>query len=240
MVASAIDQWLQRRFRRDANVCVVISPLAILGGLLVLFLTFWFAYAVVYLAQETVDAVVSIFTGGHFKLRHFTRLWLAGGFLLVLVIGYLRTEPFHFAEPAESDASSPFQGQLATYAQARGIAGAAGIHGGSPFMLLLFPQASSRMITDILFTGPRLLFGGWGLLRESARLRMADTAGLAQILAVLAERTGRVSYDELAALCPDLDFTRAMRALPLLPGVVTLESGLSLTSELRSELRALG
>ncbi len=57
-------------------------------------------------------------------------------------------------------------------------------------MLLLFPQASSRMITDILFTGPRLLFGGWGLLRESARLRTADTAGLAQILAVLAGRGG--------------------------------------------------
>ena len=107
-------------------------------------------------------------------------------------------------------------------------------------MLLLFPGASSRMITDLLFTGPRLLFGGWGLLRESARLRTADTAELAQVLAVLAGREGRASHEELITLCPDVNYARAMQSVPLLPGIVTLERGLSLTRELRSELRALG
>ena len=240
MDAFAIDQWLQRRFRHDANLRVALSPFAILGGLLVLLLTFWLAYVVVYLGASTVDAVVSIFTGGHFKLRHVTRLWLAGGFLVVLTIGYLRTKPFHFSEPAESEVLSPLQGQAETYAQARAIAGAAGVHGSSPFMLLLFPGASSRMITDLLFTGPRLLFGGWGLLRESARLRTADTAELAQVLAVLAGREGRASHEELITLCPDVNYARAMQSVPLLPGIVTLERGLSLTRELRSELRALG
>ncbi len=116
MDASAIDQWLQRRFRRDANVWVALSPLAILGGLLVLFLTFWFAYAAVYLGTHAVDAVFSIFSGSHFKIRHITRLWLAGGFLIVLVIGYLRTKPFHFLESAEFGTLSPLESRVATYA----------------------------------------------------------------------------------------------------------------------------
>ncbi|HTH49581.1 MAG TPA: hypothetical protein VMB21_18855 [Candidatus Limnocylindria bacterium] len=239
MDPSVIDRWLRRRFQREANVCVALSPLAILGGLLVLFLTFWFAYAAAYLGGQTVNAVISIFTNGHFKLRHVTRLWLAGGFLVALIIGYWRTKPFHFSEPSEFGTLSPLEQQLATYAEAGGIAGAAGLHGGSPFTLLLFPQASSRMITDLLFTGPRLLFGGWGLLRQSARLRTVDTAGPAEILAVLAARDGQVTNEEIVTLWPGLNFAGTMRALQLLPGVVTLELGLSLTAELRGELRAL-
>lgn len=242
MDAMVIEQWLRKRFQRDANVCVALSPVAILTGLVILFLTFWFAYAAAYLGGRTVDAVVSIFANGHFKLRHTTRLWLAGGFLLALIVGYLRRNPFQSFEPDEfDDALSPLQEQAATYGAAHSIAHSAGFGGGgSPFLLLLFPQASSRMITDILFTGPRLLFGGWGLLRESARLRTMDTAGLAQVLAVLASHSGKAGNEDLVALCPGLNFAQVMRGLPLLPGVVVLELGLSLTAEFRAELRALG
>lgn len=232
MDTSPIEHWLQQRFRRDANVCVMLSPFAVLGGLLTLFLTFWFAYAAAYLGEEAVDAIAAVFTDGRFQLRHTTLLWLAGGFLIVLITGYLRQEPFHFHDHGEfSRWLSPLQEEAATYGKARSIA--------SPLILLLFPQASSRMVVDILFTGPRLLFGGWGLLRESGRLRTVDLAKLAPVLAVLAARDGRVGNDELVVLCPGLNFVQTMSNLQLLPGVVPLQLGLSLTAEFRAELRAL-
>lgn len=230
MDVPAIHQWLQRRFRSEANTCVVLSPLALLGGLLVLFLTFWLAYGAAYFGQSAVDVLVSLFSNGHFKLCHTTRLWLAAGFLLALILGHLRTRPFYFSEPSEYETAYPHQERFAP----------GGVHGGSPAMMGLRAKASSRAVTDILFIGPRLLSGGWNLWRKSARLRAVDTAALAELLAVLADRDGRVTNEELFERFPDPSFVRTMRATELLPGVVPLELGLSLTAELRSELRGLG
>jgi hypothetical protein len=237
--APIVERWLQTRFRRDANLCVALGPVAILAGMLVLFLTFWFMYAVVYLGGETVNTLVSLFGNGHFKLRHLTRLWLAGGPLMMLIVGYLRRNPFgHLPRTEFDDGLGRLRAKAAAQVQAQNMAHAYGFGGGgSPFALLLFPRASSQMITDLLFTGPRLLFGGWGLLRESARLRPVDTAGLAQ---VLAGHPGKVRNGELVALCPDLNFVQTLHDLQLLPEVVWLELGLSLTAEFRAELRALG
>ena len=226
----AIEQWLRRRFRSEANTCVVLSPLAFFGGLLVVFLTFWLAYGAAYFGEKAVGVLVSLFSNSHFKLRHVTRLWLAGGFLLALIIGYLRTKPFYFSEPSEYETAYPHQERFAL----------GGVYGESPAMMGLRAKASSRAMTDILFCGPRLLFGSWGLLRKSARLRTVDTAALAQLLAILAGRNGRVTNEELFEQFPDPGFVQTMRATELLPGVVPLELGLSLTAELRSDLRALG
>ena len=49
MEVAPLEAWMRRRLARDANTCLLLSPLAILGGLLILFLTFWFSYAVIWM-----------------------------------------------------------------------------------------------------------------------------------------------------------------------------------------------
>src|SRR5438034_101991 len=73
--------------------------------------------------------------------------------------------------------------------------------------LLAYPGASARMITDLLFTGPRLVVVAWGALKKALRLVRMDIEGCSRVLAVLGSSDSRVSCDELAELSavPDAD-----------------------------------
>jgi hypothetical protein len=44
-----MEQWLRRRLRHDATVCLLLGPVAVSVGQVVLILTFWFAYALTWI-----------------------------------------------------------------------------------------------------------------------------------------------------------------------------------------------
>ena len=156
-------------------------------------------------------------------LSHAWRLILCGLFLVVLFVEWLRRSPWDLGNyetvnaPVGSDALV-----------ARGGLFAAGA------VLLANPQASSTMIAELLYTGPRLVLGTWPLIRRAQRLRTLDAHACAPLLAILLERGGAVGYEELrgAGWEPWFDQLRCVS------GVVFLEKGLSLSAEGRAELNS--
>ena len=71
----------------------------------------------------------------------------------------------------------------------------------------------------------------------SASIR--DVAPAAEILAALAALPGKIGSDELARQFGHLPMSDVFKALRWVPEVVSLEGGLTLDADLRSELRGV-
>jgi len=227
MDPAPLELWLRRRLRHDANVQLALAPFAILGALLVLTFTFGFSYMVIWMALKVVLAVPELATGTRWRVGHGGRLALTSGFLALLFISYLRSDRWQ-----RQDWSTLGQ-NASEWGQALWRFG-----GGRAGLLLVHPEASARIIVDLLFIGPQLLVSGIRLLRDSGRLRAADTAQGSRILWTLLSEPRRVSYEELEAVYSAAELLPAFSALQHLTGVIFLEQGVTLTQELRQELAA--
>ncbi len=229
MDLAVLEQWLRRRLRRDANLALGISPLALLGGLLVLFLTFWFSYAVIHLVGRVGSAGAKLLLNVDWNLGHTGRLWLAGAFLVLLLVSYFRSDRSGVDWNAWEADPSALGSALARFGTGAGRAG----------LLLAHPEMSARLIVDILNLGPRLMAGGMDLLRQSGQGRAADTMAGARVLWTLLDQPRMLTYEELGMVYDSRELTRAFQALRLIEGVTFLERGVTLSTELRGELNGL-
>ncbi len=193
---------------------------ALLAGLVVLFLTFWFTYAIVWTGWQGMAAIASLVFSKKLHLAHEGRLAVSAVFLVLLFIQHFRTSPWHWGDYPRED-----------YVAAPGLQAHAGVAGALGFMLA-YPGASANMIADILLSGPRLVSGAWALWRESRTVTKLDVEGCSQLLAFLASRPVAVPYAELREAGWE-DWLPQLRSID---GVVFLEKGLNLTAELRKEL----
>jgi hypothetical protein len=215
MNADVIQSWLKRKKTSDAAMRRVTAVLAFFGGLVVLFLTFWFTYAIVWFGFHGVAALGSLFANQKPHLTHQWRLVISGVFLILLFIQHLRTSPWHWGNYSRDDNYSFFEGHVL-----------------GPGALLRHPGASANMIADILLSGPRLVTGSWALWRGATRLQALDAEVCSQLLAFLLSRPEVVPYDELR----EAGWEEWLGPLRGLDGLVFLERGLKLSSELRQEL----
>lgn len=223
MNAEAVSTWLRRKKSSGATTRCLLAFVALLAGLVVLFLTFWFTYAVIWFGMRGISALSQLAFSERLHLSHHWRLILSGVFLLLLFIQHFRTSPWHWGDYPERD-----------YAAAPGLQAGAGLTGAFGFMLA-HPGASANMIADILLSGPRLISGTWNLWRESRRLAALDVEGCGQLLSFLLSRPTAVPYEELRAAGWE-DWFGQLRSIG---GVIFLEKGISLSSELRQELLQL-
>jgi len=218
MSPDAIKPWLHRKKSSGATSRLLLAIVALLGGLVVLFLTFWFTYAIVWFGFQGVSALASLIFSRKLHLTHEWRLLVSGVFIALLFLEHLRTSPWHWGDyPERSDYSF--------------VAG----HVLGPWALLKYPGASANMIADILLCGPRLTTGAWVLIQESGRIKRMDVNGCSQLLAFLLSRPAAVPYDELR----EAGWEDWFAQLRNIEGVVFLDKGLNLTAELRRELISL-
>lgn len=228
MSPEAREQWLRRRLRHDATVCLLLGPVAVVGGLVVLFLTFWFAYALTWMVGWVGGSLVELLGSFRWRPDHQQCLWGATGFTGLLVFTHLRGD----GRPADlGDFSGENPAMLG-----RTLAGMAHESPGS--RLLLHPGHGARMIVDILLTGPRLVQGGVRLLREGVAKFSADSGPGARLLGTLQGAAGKVPYADLNTIHDAIELRAGMLTLRGITGVVFLEQGLTLTDELRTELAA--
>ena len=229
-----MDDWLRKRFAQEAGLSVFMGVAAIVLGVVAVFLTFWLAYAVMWILGEALSAVTQIVANKKLPWPHWLRLAGAAGFIALLFRHHLRTSPWSRGSYAAADAS-PTDGFDE-------LGGLIAWHGGTLLslgQLLRYPTASSRLIVELLETGPRLFTGARALFRQADALRRMDPAGCAWVLTALAGRTGSVPREELKAAWPDADWPRLWTQLRLIDGLVFLEKGISLTEDLRNELQPL-
>jgi len=229
-----IDDWLRIRFAQEASLSVLMGVAAIALGVVAVFLTFWLAYAMMWLVGQALSAVTQLVVNKKFPWPHWLRMTGAAGFLVLLFRQHLRTSPWDRGSYADPDAI-PAGGF-----NERG--GPIAMYGGAVLslgQLLRYPTASSRLIIELLETGPRLFTGARALFRQAAAIRDMDTTGCAWVLTALSGRTGSVPREELMVAWPDADWPRLWAQLRLIDGLVFLEKGISLTEDLRNELQPL-
>lgn len=228
MEETTIERWLRRNLQARSLGCWLGSLGAFVLGLIVLFVTFWFAYVVIFLIGMAVSAISEIVANHRFAITHPWRLALSGVFVGLLSAEWLRRSSLELGHYEFAD-SQPGSNALVY---------GTGVSGGLA-MMLANPQASSTMITELLYTGPRLLTGAWRLVQVARRLKRVDIPVCAWALEALANRPCKVTLNELAGAWPDIDLPRLEADFALIPGTVRLAKGLSLTSELRDELAGL-
>jgi hypothetical protein len=144
--------------RAKQVICsALLSILAFAAGLVVLFLTFWFTYAIIWFGMLGVSAASELLFNKRLALSHPWRLAVSSLFILLLFFGNARTNREYLSDYARRD----YRGQ--------GIGMQAGLLGalGS---LLAYPQESSKMISDLLFTGPHLIACSWRTLTRAIHL----------------------------------------------------------------------
>lgn len=231
---TGMEDWLRKRFAQEASLSVLMGVAAIALGVVVVFLTFWLAYAMMWLVGEVLSSVTQLVVSKKVPWPHWLRMVGAAGFIVLLFRQHLRASPWGCGSYADADArpSAGFNQQ----------GGPIALYGG-PFLslgqLLRYPTASSRMVVELLETGPRLFTGARALFRQADAIRRMDTTGCAWVLTALSGRTGSVPRDELIAAWPDADWPRLWAQLRLIDGLVFLEKGISLTEDLRNELQPL-
>jgi hypothetical protein len=207
--------------------CRLGSVLALAAGLLVLYLTFWAAYVVIFICQDGVSAITDLCFNYKFHISHFWRLVLSGLFIAVLFFEWFRRCNL---EPGDySGVSSP--------AGSRAFVFYGGM-GGALAMLLANPQASSTLIAEILYTGPRLIMAAVSMARE-AFTHNFDVEGCSQVLQLAMSKINAVTYEELNTTKSEFEQTKLHNDLAQISGVVFLEKGVRLTDDLRGELHGL-
>jgi hypothetical protein len=220
MDSMAIKAWLKRKKTSGTIWRALVAVGAAVAGIALLFLTFWFTYAIIWFGFQGITALSDLVLGKRLHLSHEWRLAASGIFILLLFIQHFRTSPWHWGDyPQRGYVSAP-------RLQAR-----AGVLGALGFMLA-YPGASANMIADILLSGPRLLTGAWSLWQESRKLARLDANVCSQLLEFLVNRPAVVPYEELRAA----GWEEWFGPLHSIDGIVFLERGLNLSSELRQEL----
>ena len=228
MTSDALQAWLKRKIALKVAGCWLGAALTLAGGAGVLFLTFWFAYAVLWFGELGVSALSDLVLGRRLQLTHGWRLVLCGGLVLALFREWLRRSEWDLGRYGPV-AGGPCTNALVHRAGAMGALA----------VLLANPQASASLITELLYTGPRLVLGAGHLVGQARRLRRVEQPACAWVLEYLLGRDRAVTYAELGAAWPEADWEGIRADLACLPGIVFLEKGPRLTSELREELLRL-
>jgi hypothetical protein len=209
---------------RSASLLFGSVGLLLLSAL-ALFVTFWVVYLVIYFGFDWI-----------FHMSHTVRLWVSAGFVLLLFIGNATTD----------------RGYLESYSFTTGTSSdrvvtidIPGVVSGSTLNPLAPDSAHSyvKMITLVLYTGPRLVSNAFQLWRRAGRLRGIDQEACAAVLAFLAASDSKVPFAEVATVIPrGHDVAVVLEQLHEIDGVLFLKAepaGLSLLSDFRDELRAL-
>jgi hypothetical protein len=212
------QSWLKWRVRREALGYVLVGVAGALASLFVLSVTFYITFFVLLWGSSHVFALFELVgwkAPAVYSLRH---LFLIASLLFValLFIG-------------NATASLEYLGRIPRVSWSSRL-------GPQTF------DAAAKLITDLLFTGPRLVVGVLKLFQRAGRLSKFDARSGAGILALLASKDSRVSFREICDQISGINPTRDFPQLRDVEGVLFLTkdpTGLGLTADFRAELRAV-
>ena len=227
---NSIEPWLERKLRLAAVQDRLVAGLALGLGAVVLTITFFFTYALVwFVVNFGASALWQLVASHSLHISHQEILVVCWVFLGLLFLGNARTSREYLSDLSLDQAAPP---ALVWHA---GVAGALSA-------LAFNPDASAKLITDILYTGPRLVVGGIKAWRRSFLRKQVDTAGLAQALMILRESPGRVACAELAGHLAGFEADTVLAQLRGMEGVMFLNGqppAVKVSEELRLELLAI-
>jgi hypothetical protein len=222
--SQTVESWLQKKVSATRTASLLGAAGLLLLALLVLFVTYWIIYLVLYLGFEWL-----------WPGAHVARLVGSGIVLVLLFIGNATTsrrylETYSFTTGTTHD---------------RPVTVVVPMVGVGSTINPLAPESIhtvAKIITGLLYTGPRWATEGVRLIGRARRLAGLDVQGCAPVLALLAKKDGVVPFVELGPVIPGgHDWATVLAQVQYLDGVravLSAPTGLMMLSELRSELRA--
>jgi DnaJ-domain-containing protein 1 len=198
-------------------------------GIVVLIITFFFSYAVVWFGMFGVSAFSDLVFGKVLHLSSNCIFTICSLFLVLLFIENYRTSREYLNSYVLQNPMSP------------GLVAIAGL-GVGLVALLANPDASGKIISDLLFIGPRITTYSILTLRRAFRLIQTDLATASETLTILARRLHRTSANELSKLLLGRDPMKILFQLQEIGCVLFLSkepAGVILTEEIREELNRL-
>jgi hypothetical protein len=214
--SSSIQNYLVKWKTRNIIANWILAVAALVGGLFLLFLTFWFAYAIILILGQGASALWELFFNKKLVISHEVRLIASGLFLVLLFVQYFRTDPAYWSD----------------LPRIRPVRHGSGDLDWTWLSLLYNPGASARVIADLLLCGPRVLVSTRGFVAKAAQLRKLDVGPCSNLLAFLLSSGQLVPYGELYGV----GWEPSLEQLRNLEGVNFLEKGLTLSDDLKMEL----
>lgn len=221
MSSSRVANWLDQKIVNQRRLCAlgVLASLAI--GAIVLYLTFWTTYGLLW-----------------FTLTNFVRvspsslLGMSAGFLVLLFIGNATTSR-EYLDKIELNLGPHRDLQV-------GIARATGYGWTLVFTDAKAARSFVKMLTTLLFTGPRAVEQSFRLIKRAVVLGKIDRPNVAKLIARGFRAEERVAFSALEELLPAPELVRLIPQLAQIDGVVLLPSdppGFTLSPALMEELR---
>jgi hypothetical protein len=218
-----MEKILRRRIRNNAVQDILLIIISLCGGVAVLFLTYLLIYAVI---------IVSL---GYLLPVEDYAGYISAGILVLLFIGNQRTSREYLTEYSFSTGTANDK-IVSLYIPGAGI--------GSTVNPLAPDSMHSyvKVITDLLYTGPRIIICGMKKINRLFHLMKLDISGCAEVISVLHNAGGKVSFTEIAERVDGLnpDLSRIFDDLRYTDTVIFLTNdppGLVLKSEFRTDIR---
>ena len=218
---------MQKRLSIAGAWQLVAMAGCLLGGLLVLFVSFWVAFGVIWFVSHSV-----------FPLSNRVILLLAGGFTTLVVIVGARQNRQNL-DPVEQHVRLAEEMDVTLSPWNRyGVRLDTDAVKAEAFQI----RSMASAINCYLCGAVLLVLGTLPKLRRFQRLRRIDVDGCAQVIALLHAAARRQSFEEIVEKLPGLNPVNVFDDLRYIDGVLFLSSeppGLMLNPELRSELNRL-
>jgi hypothetical protein len=183
-------------------------------------------FGIAYCIYVGADAFAQIEFNRHFQFPWKLVACGAGGFLVLLFLGCVRSEP-QYLRSFRAPKTYPAWSFLLELPEALAS-------------VFSEPFTGMKIFGDLLYCGPRCFLFAISMFIKSIRMFVFDVETCSRVLAVLLERGKRVSFEELEASVAKAFSRDILVQLHDITGVVfftTPPLGLSLTEDLRAELR---
>jgi len=223
MNSSSIKIWLKTNQGNKVTTTYLKSVLSLLGGSIVLVITFGLTYFVVWLASSGFLSVYELFFGTKLKLGSNYLLIITSIFIAMLFVQYLKMDSWSWGRYSQEDYD--VDPRLRSDAEQLMPSVKILIHSGN----------TAKAVADVLVTGPRLLLGSVLCLKEISQAKSIEIDKCGEALALLHARIDSVSYEEFCAA----GFGELLQQLKGIEGVSFLKSGMYLSDELRNEFNNL-
>jgi len=221
---SAIAVWLRKWMRSQATLNLFGGLAALAGGIAILIATWGLVY------------VVSLFALGPWLGFHHWIHSIAGLLLIpALFWGNARTSREYLSEYSVNVGTA--SGAVVNF-YLPGVGLVSNVNPLAPGTI----HAGAKMITDCLYSGPRVFLAAFRMFARSRSLQKMDMDGCAAVLWVLFVACRKLSFQEIVNSVNWMDPTIVFPQVQSIDGVVFLPAdpaGLTLTEELRGTITSL-
>lgn len=223
MAVQTIHAWLRRRalLHCGTRLTAAAGLLALAAG--ILFVEYWLVVGFCYFVLYRLGVPPTLYPV------------FAWTFLVLLFIGNARTDRRYLTE--FSYTTGTFSNEVVHFY----LPGVGMVSNINP----LAPDSAHslvKMITLVLYTGPRAAVAAVRCLGAAVRLALLDRAACAAVIECLYRHPGRVDFAAIVCGIPGLNPVKVFPQVALIEGVLALKSepaGLMLGSDLREDLNRL-